>query len=132
MSEINFISLDKLKDKLITRKYQYFSTIKPPRGEPREKQFNDFLDYLVKRNVDFWYVQCKSETGYIHYHGIVSMPNDMLEDKVANFKMAFQKRVNREIGFHYPLQRVDSVSDIYKYVMNQKNNNPQQEYKILS
>lgn len=111
-----FQDLLSIKDLFRNRTYIHFTTLKPPRGEKREQQVEKFCEYLRKRDVKYWIVQCKSENDYVHYHGIVSYPNDELPDKMEANKVCYQRKVNRDIGFNYPLQQVKSIESIYRYI----------------
>lgn len=130
MSEQKFQTQDSIKKLFAKRKYVHFTTIKPPRYEDRLQDVEKFLIYLNKRDVKYWLVQCKSETDYIHYHGIVSYPDYFLQDKMDSAKLAYQRKVNRDIGFSYPLQQVQSIESIYAYIHNPKND-PQKEYHTI-
>ena len=103
------------------REFIHFLTLKPPRDTSRDEEVGKLANYLTKRQCKFWIVKCKSDKDFIHYHGLVSYPNDTLPDKMEANKLAFQRKVNRDIGFSYPLQQAQSLDDIYKYVHNPSN-----------
>lgn len=127
MSKQKFQSYESIKKLFNGRTYVHFTTIKPPRGVDKDEQFIKFLEYLHKRDVLFWYVECKSETDFLHYHGVVSYPDEHLPEKMEASKVAFQRKVNRDIGFSYPLQYALDLKKIYEYI-HQSSNNPQCEY----
>lgn len=124
---MKFQTLESIRQLFNNRRYVHFTTLKPPRNEDRQKQVEKFIEYLKKREVIYWIVECKSEKDYIHYHGVVSYPNDDLEDKMEKNKLAYQRKVNRDIGFSYPLQQVKSLESIYNYI-HQDKNAPTAEY----
>lgn len=122
-----FRTLEMIKSQFKDRTYTHFLTLKPPRGTDRVEQIERFCEYLSKRNIKYWIVSCKSETDYIHYHGIVSYPDADLPVQMESNKMAFQRKVNRDIGFSFPLQQVKSIRSIYEYI-HQPKNSPSHEY----
>lgn len=109
-------SFKEVDDVFNKRQYIHFITLKPPNGVDRSEEVQSLMRYLVKRNVQFWIVECDSEEEYKHYHGIVSYPDDMSPEGMLKARVAFQRKVNRDIGFCYPLQQVLSVYAIYKYI----------------
>lgn len=108
-----FSSIDKI---FTDRTYVHFITLKPPRNTSRDTEVGKLLNYLTKRDCKYWIVKCISEKDYTHYHGIVSYPNETLPDRMEANKLAFQRKVNRDIGFSYPLQQCRSIYGIYKYI----------------
>ncbi len=103
------------------RQYVHFLTLKPPSGVDKRQQVLDFMIYLIKRKISFWIVECDSETEYRHFHGIVSYPDDTPIEDMDKRKASFQRKVNRDIGFCYPLQRVQSIKAVYKYIRGETN-----------
>lgn len=115
------LSDDEVRAMFKGRKYVYFTTLKPPRGEDRlDKVILFCTKYLIKRSYEYWIVPSISETGYKHYHGIVSPPCDLELDKLASIKKAYQRKVNRDIGFNYELQAVNDFDAVLRYVNKQR------------
>lgn len=103
------------------RPYVYFITIKPPRGDSKLKNVTDLCSsYLRRRDVDYWIVPSKSDTDYDHYHGIIALQPDIGELQKERFKSAFQRKVNRCIGFSLPLQQVQDLKGVIRYVQQQR------------
>lgn len=121
--------LDNIRELFKDRKYLHFTTLKPPSGDDRETKVIEFCNYLAKRNIKYWIVKCQSENGYDHYHGIVSYPCDILETQLEKNKLAYSRKVNRDIGFCYPLQQC-KVDKIYEYITSERNS-PKCEYNSV-
>ena len=91
-------------------------TLKPPRGVDKTESIAKFMRYLIKRDISFWLVECDSETEFRHYHGVASFPDYTKVEDMEKRKSAFQRKVNRELGFCYPLQVVQNLRSVYKYI----------------
>lgn len=105
------------------RLYNYFLTIKP--HPDKVDAMADLLLYLDRRLTFYWIVKCVSNTGYVHYHGIMSFSQE--QQHCDLLKKAIHRKVNRCIGFLFPLEKVRSVFDTYMYITSEKNN-AQAEY----
>lgn len=118
-------TVEKLKSHFTYSKYTYFITIKPPRNQNRLKEVLDLCQtYLKKRHqCYYWIVPSISETDYLHYHGILGLNDNPKWDDHATrerFKKAFQRKVNRDIGFNHPLCRLDDFSRAHRYINRQR------------
>ncbi len=116
-----FLTLGDVMSIFKDRTYIHFTTLKPPRDQEKDAQVESFCQYLKKRHVKYWIVRCKSKKDYIHYHGIVSYSNDDLPKQMELNKAAYQSKVNRSIGFNFPLQQVESIANIYDYIHSPSN-----------
>lgn len=101
--------------------FRHFVTIKPPRDQDVSAGLEGFFKYLKKRKIRYWIVKCISECGFIHYHGIVSYPNDEPIENMIKNKLAFQRKVNRDLGFNLPLVMVNSIERVYMYIHSSRN-----------
>lgn len=122
--ETNISSVKHLCDHFSDSRYIYFITLKPPRDVNKAINIVQFCDdYLVKRKIRHWVVPSISPNDYVHYHGVIALDDDPKWDNHEvreKFKKAFQRKVNRTIGFSYPLQRAHSLPRIYKYINAQR------------
>ncbi len=114
-------SLAEVTQMLDKREYIHFITLKPPHILNKKHQVMKLMEYLIKRQVLFWIVECKSHDNYTHYHGVVSYPNTCSIEGMNKIKSAFQRKVNRDIGFCYPLQKVHSLPAVYNYIRGDSN-----------
>lgn len=103
------------------RQYVHFVTLKPPKGVDKSDKVKTLMIYLIKRKIQFWIVECDSETEYRHFHGVLSYPDDTLVEEIDKKKASFQRKVNRDIGFCYPLQSVQNLKQVYKYIRGESN-----------
>ena len=55
------------------RQYVHFVTLKPPKGVDKSDKVKTLMIYLIKRKIQFWIVECDSETEYRHFHGVLSL-----------------------------------------------------------
>ncbi len=113
MEKYSFTDIDDVFNK---RQYVHFMTLKPPKGVDRAEEIIKFMNYLLTRKITFWLVECDSESEYRHFHGIVSYPDDTRVEDMEKKKSSFQRKVNRDIGFCYPLQKVQNTRHIYNYI----------------
>lgn len=116
MTDVNVIR-DTFKDK----PYTYFVTIKPPSDDDKLTYMkHEFYKYLLPR-CTFWIVHCKSEKGYKHYHGILKLSHVTHNQATADkFKKAYQRKVNRDIGFNLPLKPLLNIDAVIKYIKQQQ------------
>lgn len=106
----------------VTQPHCYFVTIKPPRDIDKHTNVVDLCHkYLSKRKVVYWIVPSISANEYNHYHGIIMLPNDMSEEKRNKFKSAFQRKVNRYIGYNHPIEPLLNLARVYRYIVAQRN-----------
>ena len=117
----NLKSFKEVDEVFNKRQYVHFMTLKPPRGVDKSEAVKSFMIYLIHRKVNFWVVECDSETEYRHFHGIISYPDDTPIEDIDKRKASFQRKVNRDIGFCYPLQRVQNLGNVYKYIRGESN-----------
>lgn len=106
-------------------KYVYFITIKPPRDQNKLGQVLDLCQKYLKKKHQcyYWIVPSISDTDFLHYHGIIGLNhNPKWDDHETRerFKKAFQRKVNRDIGFNHPLQRVDNYQRVDRYIQRQR------------
>lgn len=116
-----FLSENAINKMFEYEKYVYFTTLKPPASQNRINEVDKFCTYLDKRKIKYWIVKCTSPEGYEHYHGVVSYPCETLEAKMDANKLAYQRKVNRDIGFSYPLQQVQHLRSVYRYIHKDSN-----------
>lgn len=121
MSE--FVEYERVCDEFDKRQYIHFVTLKPPRGSDKTVDVMRLMEYMNRRKMLYWLVECDSETEYKHYHGIISFSDDTCVEDILKRKASFQRKVNRDIGFCYPLQKVDSLKCIYQYIRGSTNKN---------
>lgn len=115
----NLVCLDCIEDLFTDRNYVYFLTIKPDQRKV-DKIFELFI-YLDKRVAYYWLVKCKSTEGYVHFHGIITFYNGLQCMQADFLKKAIHRKVNRCIGFLYPLEQLQSVVRTYNYIRCPKN-----------
>lgn len=91
---------------------KYHITIKP---DPKKvDDIYQFIDYLMKKPLQFFIVKCMSPLGYVHFHGIISFnESQTLDNKVIK---AIQRRVNRGLGFLKMDPLYSSLRSAYEYI----------------
>ncbi len=104
--------------------YVYAITLSPKVGIDLEGGYASFTKYLESHNVSYWLVKCKSDNGFIHYHGVVHFSLVGSCTDIARMKLALRNKVNRCIG-RLPasaLVRPDSLIGWYCYIHNPNQN----------
>lgn len=92
--------------------YVYFITIKP--SPNKIFKMNMLLDYMLKRHIIYWLVQCKSIKGFIHYHGLLGFPLSQTPNKGLHGNLS--KQINRYIGFVKCTPLSTSINVVYTYI----------------
>lgn len=110
----NLICLDCIENLFSDRNYVYFVTIKP--DQKKIDKIYELFSYLDKRVAYYWLVKCKSSEGYVHFHGIMTFYNEVQPLQAHLLKKAIHKKINRLIGFLYPLQQCFSIAKTYRYI----------------
>lgn len=112
---------DCVKEMFTGRDYKYFITIKPPANEKYHRQISVIGEYLTRRQFVHLLTKCKSEKGYVHYHGIISFNGSQIPKKGAHG--ALTKKVNRSMGFVKLDPMYTDLRSAYEYIRAERNTN---------
>lgn len=118
------IEYSKIVEIFARREFTYFLTIKP--DSSKLQHIEGLLEYLRKRNHYYWIVLCESPNGYKHFHGVLSVQSTAVDIKKT--KATIQRKINRDLGFLYPLQQVTNLRHLYDYVRAPNNKNIEEWY----
>lgn len=99
------------------RDYKYFVTIKPPKENIHN--ISRLSEYLAKKGIRFWIVQCMSENKYEHFHGILSFPEHQTPNK--GLIACVRRHVNRYMGFIQCIPISSSIKETYYYIRAPRN-----------
>ena len=76
--------------------------------------------YFKKKGYGAWLVECASDKGFEHYHGMLYLKN-IDADRIDFIKKAIYKQINRTIGRSYPLEPCDDIGAWYNYIHGERN-----------
>lgn len=118
MTEMKLAPLinDSLKRLFVDTNHVYFITIKPA---PGYYNIEDIVKYLEKKKQvsQYWIVTCKSELGFIHYHGLIKFNE---HDNTKNVK-ALARKIQRDIGYNTIMPMSTGFNDVYGYIRSVRN-----------
>lgn len=100
--------------------FSYAITLNPKPGLDLEEVYSRFVKYLKEHYVTHWLVKCKSDAGYIHWHGMIHFA---VVSDIEKQKKALRNKINREIG-RFPsdcLVRPEFLKGWYQYVYGASN-----------
>jgi len=106
-------SIENIKTKFDTKDHGiiYAVTLKPRPCLNVDEGFESLIKYMDKRAIRYWLVKVTSESGFVHYHGLISIL--LRYEEAEKLKLSLKKKIQSEIGYNY-LERVYSMSESYQ------------------
>lgn len=94
----------------------YFLTIKP--APSKTDKMEDMMSYFNKKTRQYWIVKCRSERGFVHYHGLMKLDPGYDNMKVVQ---AITRKIQRDMGFVHISHVSSSLDLIYNYIRDKRN-----------
>lgn len=94
----------RMKENVVKKRLRYFITITFKPSKAREKRNNNALRQFLKSHyVDYYLITEKHESGFIHYHGFVSLPEeDLIIKKTTQYGYIYTTEYfEKTCGFTY-------------------------------
>ncbi len=92
--------------------YCYAVTLNP--DPAKTQQLEKLLAYFKKMGHAFWLIECLSENGFNHFHGMIKIVN--IKKNIELTKKAIKEQINKYIGRSVPLVRPHDLDGWYRYI----------------